>query len=111
MFLCCFPVKPKSTGLSLDSELETIAFAHDSLESMRRENSDMRSMMRNIKNHLIKTIAKNRGLEARIAELEWAMKIQDLCAETGGQDTGFNMSKQDLDYKDSEQKEDVKNLF
>jgi len=112
--MCCFPVKPKSTGtsyLSLDSDLETIAFAHDSLEAMRRENSDIRSMMRNIQNHLIKTIAKNRGLEARIAELEWAMKIQDLCAETGGQDTGFNMSKQDLDYKDSEQKEDVKNLF
>ena len=112
--MCCFPVKPKSTGtsyLSLDGELETIAIAHDSLEMMRRENSDIRYMMRNIKNHLIRTIAKNRGLEARIAELEMAMKIQDLCAETGGQDTGFNTTKQDLQHKDSEQKEDVKNLF
>jgi hypothetical protein len=95
MFLCCFPVKPKSNAtsqFSLDRELEAIAFAHDNMEAMSRENSDLRFMVRNIKNHLIKTIAKNRSLEARVAGLERAMKMQDLDTDTNSDDTRCDMS-------------------
>ena len=83
--------------------MESIAFAFDNVAVIRRENSDLRCMMRNIKNHLIKSIAKNRALEARIAELERVVKKEIVTAEivTSKADPESKMWNQDLSMKNT----------